>query len=335
MTMPTTTPAAPPGPTRHYAVLALGACVAIIFLAAIFSFQVASTEYVVVTTFGKPRAVTEPGLHFRWPAPIQLLTRFDRRSRTFEGSMGKLEETFTADGKNLIAGLFVVYRIADPVQLFRSVKTVAEAEARLNDFMRNSKNGVFGAHRFDELINTDPAKRKLAEIEAEIHAEIAERARQQLGLEVERVGIKTLGLPEKITEAVFTRMRSEREVAAETYRAQGRQEAETIRAAANREKEAILADAQAAAKRIRAEGDAQSAAYYAVFREEPELAAFLRKLDALKQIMSGRTTLVLDTDTPPFDLLKMDAEKLRALQPKGGETVAVPEPGEPKANETP
>lgn len=318
MQMPAAQAAAPPGGRRsHFLAILLGAVVAAVFLATIFSFQVRSTEFVVVTTFGKPRAVSDPGLHFRWPAPVQMLTRFDRRSRSFDGSVGKIEETFTADGKNLIVAIFVIYRIGDPVLLFRSVKTVAEAESRLNDFMRNSKNGVFGRHRFEELINPDAAKMKLTEVEQEIYAEIATRARDQLGLEVEQVGVRLLGLPEKISEAVFARMRSEREVAAETYRAQGRQAADEIRAEANRERDAILADAEAAAKRIRAEGDAQSASYYAVFREEPELAAFLRKLDSLRRIMATRTTLILDTNTPPFDLLKLDAEKLRAFQPSG------------------
>jgi membrane protease subunit HflC len=313
MHMPASESAAPPG-GRHVPTLLLGAVVAAVFLVSIFSFQVRSTESVVVTTFGKPREVNEPGLHFRWPAPIQLLTRFDSRSRSFDGSIGKIEETYTADGKNLTVGIFVVYRISDPVRLFRSVKTVEEAEARLNDFMRNSKNGVLGSYRFSDLVNTDPGKMKLDEVEKRIHEEIAGAASEQLGIEVERVGIKSLGLPEKISEAVFARMRSEREVAAETYRAQGRQAADEIRAATNQERDAILTDAQAAAKRIRAEGDAQSAAYYAVFREEPELAAFLRKLDSLRRIMPNRTTLILDTNTPPFDLLKLDAEKLRPRQ---------------------
>jgi membrane protease subunit HflC len=312
--MPASESTAPPG-GRHVPTLLLGAVVAVVFLVSIFSFQVRSTEYVVVTTFGKPQAVTDPGLHFRWPAPIQLLTRFDRRSRSFDGSIGKIEETYTADGKNLTVGIFVVYRIGDPVQLFRSVKTVEEAEARLNDFMRNSKNGVLGSYRFGDLVNTDPSKMKLDEVERKIQEEIAGAAREQLGIEIERVGIKSLGLPEKISEAVFARMRSEREVAAETYRAQGRQAADEIRAAANQERDSILTDAYAAAKRIRAEGDAQSAAYYAVFREEPELAAFLRKLDSLRKIMPNRTTLILDTNTPPFDLLKLDAEKLQPRRP--------------------
>ena len=72
----------------------------------------------------------------------------------------------------------------------------------------------------------------------------------------------------------------------------------------------IVAEAEAKAREIRAEGDAEAAKYYEVFSKNPELAIFLRKLDALSQIMKTRTTLVVDTNTAPFDLLQKNAEIL-------------------------
>ena len=47
-----------------------------------------------------------------------------------------------------------------------------------------------------------------------------------------------------------------------------------------------------------------------MFKENPELAEFLRKLDSLRIIMQSRTTLVLDTNVAPFDLFKPGAEVL-------------------------
>ena len=52
-----------------------------------------------------------------------------------------------------------------------------------------------------------------------------------------------------------------------------------------------------------AEGDAKAAESYKTFSQDPELAEFLRKLDALRVILQGRTTVVFDTNVPPFDLL--------------------------------
>jgi membrane protease subunit HflC len=79
-------------------------------------------------------------------------------------------------------------------------------------------------------------------------------------------------------------------------------EAQRIRAEADREASDTVAKAQAESKRIRAEGDEQAAKSYAVFQQSPELAAFLRKLDALRLTLSEKTTLVVDTNTPPYDL---------------------------------
>ena len=67
---------------------------------------------------------------------------------------------------------------------------------------------------------------------------------------------------------------------------------------------------EAKAKEIRAAGDAAAAKYYSVFKQNPELAVFLRKLESLRVVMRGRTTLVFDTNTAPFDLFKPGAEVL-------------------------
>ena len=108
-------------------------------------------------------------------------------------------------------------------------------------------------------------------------------------------------------------MIQERKVVAQDYLSRGAQEASDIRTKAEQSRAEILTNAEATAKSIRAEGDAEAAKYYEVFKENPELAVFLRKLDSLRRIMKGRTTLVLDTNAAPFDLLKPGAEKLKPV----------------------
>lgn len=305
---------------RHWPTMFLGVVVAVIFLVAFFSFQVKSTEFAIVTTLGEITAVKDAGLHFRWPFPIQKIHYFDNRWRCFDGNVGKIEETYTADGKNIIVGIYTVYRIKEPETLFKSVETIEEAENKLNSLMRTVKDGVMGRHNFDELINTDPAKMKLKDIETEIKNALKGTALNQYGLEIKTAGIKSLGVPEGISEKVFERMKEERKRAAQEYRSQGERIAKEIRDKADNERKIKLADAEAEAKRIRAEGDAKAAAYYAVFKEEPKLAAFLRKLDALRKTVEKKTTLILDTDSAPFDLLKLDSEKLKSFGNNKSET---------------
>ncbi len=291
---------------KHWPTLLLGLIVSIVFLLAIFTFQVKSTETVVVTTFGKISGVKDAGLHFCWPYPVQQIHRFDNRYHCFDGSTGKIEETNTADGQPIIAEIFVVYKVADPEKLFRSLGGIPQAEDKINSQMRTVKTGVLGKYKFDELVSTDPSKMKLDAIEQEMKKSIAPIVLGQYGISVEYVGIKALGLPEKNTENVFNRMKAERNVVAEQYRADGKREAQTMRNQADNDRKLKLAKAEAEAKQIKAEGDAKAATFYAVFKEEPELAAFLRKLESMRKILPSKTTLILNTNYAPFDLLKLD-----------------------------
>ncbi len=295
---------------RHWPTVLLGVIVAAVLFAAIVTYRVNQNECAVVTMLGRiQQGSPGPGLHLRWPYPFQRVYKFDRRTRCFEGNAGKLEESTTADGQNVLIGTFVNYRISDPKLFFTSFERIGEAEKQLNNWMRDSRNAVFGRYRFAQIINTDPAKMKLGVMQDEILRELADRA-APFGLEIQFVGINVINVPTTISEEVFKRMIQERKVVAQDYLSRGAQEASDIRTKADQKRAEILTNAEATAKSIRAQGDAEAAKYYEVFKENPELAAFLRKLDSLRQIMKGRTTLVLDTNAAPFDLLKIGADKL-------------------------
>ncbi|MBQ6352649.1 MAG: protease modulator HflC [Lentisphaeria bacterium] len=298
---------------KHWPTMLLGFVVAAILLVAVFSFQLAQTHSAVVTTFGRPALVTDPGLHFRWPFPFQKVYRFDHRVRCFAGGEGKLEETMTGDGHNLLVGIYVNFRIKDAKTFFVTLENLTKAENQLNSWMRGAKNAAFGRYRFNQIINTDPRQMKLGEIEQTIKADLARQA-SAYGIEVISVGVNTINVPKTISEKVFDRMIAERKRIADKYIAEGNSEARKIRIKADSERTIRLAEAEAKAKEIRAQGDAEAAQYYAEFRQDPELAEFLRKLDALRTVMKGRTTLVVDTATPPFDLLKPGAEAPKATK---------------------
>ena len=288
---------------KHWPTMLLGLIVAVVLLTAVFSFQLNQTEVAVITTFGRPAVVEAPGLHFRWPFPFQKVYRFDKRIRCFEGSSGKLEETATRDGHNILAGIYVDYRIGNPEVFFKQLKDIPNAEEVLNNLMRSEKNSAFGLYNFNQIVNTDPAKLKLTEIQNQIKSNLIAQT-GKFGIEIVGVGINSLGVPKTITEKVFDRMVAERKQFADRSIAEGKSKAREIRIQADRDRTIAIAEAEANAQRIRAEGDAKAAESYKTFSQDPELAEFLRKLDALRVILQGRTTVVFDTNVPPFDLLK-------------------------------
>ncbi len=297
--------------SKHLPTVVLGGIIVAIFLTLIFSFQINSDKFGIITTFGKNPTAVEPGLHFRWPYPIQKITKYDSRPRSFNGIAGRLEETLTKDEQSIIVGIFVRFVIEDKVKFFQNFKTMAQAEELLNSLMRAKKNEVISSHNFNEFINIQVSEIQIPQIENELLTTLNSIVKKQYGINILASKIINFSLPEKITAQVADRMIAERNVVAENTISQGKSEAQGIKDEADKQKNLKVADAMANAKIIRAEGDAIAADYYSAFKENPELAIFLKKLDAMKIIMRSKTTLILDTNSAPFDILKMGSETLK------------------------
>ena len=289
---------------------AIGAVLMIIFVLLTFVFQVRKSEVAVVTTFGKVTdKKTEPGPYLKWPWPIQKVHKLDQRIQNFEG---KFEETLTPDGYNLLAMVYVGWKISDPAQFFPKFAngSIPEAEKALEGLVRSAKNEIIGQHPFAHFISTNEKELKFTEIENEMLQKVQAQVRaNNYGIEIKFLGIKKLGLPESVTQAVFDRMRSERTVLVSAIQFGGEEQAIKIRSSADRESARLLADADAEATRIRGAGEAAAAKSFAVFAQNPELANLILKLNALELSVREKTTLILDQGTPPFDLLNASPRK--------------------------
>ena len=163
---------------------------------------------------------------------------------------------------------------------------------------------------FDDLVSIDPNRLKFDAIENEIAAGVREAIQKNgYGISLVAFGIKRVAIPEDVTKSVFERMNAERDEEAQTYRSQGEEEKRAIIASAKEEAKKTLSDAEARAKQIRGEGEAEEAKYYEVFAGAPELAIFLRRLEALQTIAQNARdrgtpiTFVLDTQTEPLGVL--------------------------------
>ena len=284
--------------------LLIGTLLLRIFVAMLFCFQVRTTEVAVVTTFGKySRSISEPGLNFRLPLPIQKVYKFDQRVQNYEG---QFRESQTADNNNLMTQIYVGWRISDPAQFFLKFAdgSVAKAEERLDEMLLSAKTAVVGKHPLSDFVSAEGTS-KFSVIESEILSSVqAQLKANNYGLEVQFVGIKKLGLPEAVTQSVFDRMKSEREVLSRRYDSEGQAEADKIKAKASSDAAKTLAAAESEATRIRAQGQKAAAAVYPTFQQNPELANFLLRLDALEVSLKDRATLVFDATTPPFDLFR-------------------------------
>jgi membrane protease subunit HflC len=281
-----------------------GVALLVIFVFLLFVFQVRTSEVAVVTTFGKATSTyTEPGMKRKWPWPIQIVHKLDKRIQNFED---RFEEVLTPDGYNILVNVYLGWRISDPAQFFPKFSngSAVEAERHLEGIVRDAKLATVGQHNFSDFISTDPTKLKFTAIESEILERIQKQvAANKWGIEVKFLGIKKLGLPEGVTQSVFERMKSERNVRVSEIENLGKEQAEKIRSAAERDAAKLIAEADAEATRIRGEGDAKAKESFAVFEQNPELAGLLLKLNALEAMLREKSTLILDQNTPPLDLL--------------------------------
>ena len=69
---------------NFWAILSVVIVIIVLLLSSVL-YQVRATETVIVTRFGDPvRPVDKPGLELKWPKPIEVVHRFDSRSRLFD-----------------------------------------------------------------------------------------------------------------------------------------------------------------------------------------------------------------------------------------------------------
>ncbi|MGH7952909.1 MAG: protease modulator HflC [Limisphaerales bacterium] len=288
---------------RNLLTIIIGAVLVIIFALLLFVFQVRQSEVAVVTTFGNPsRAIEKPGAYLKWPWPIQKVYKFDGRIQNFQD---KFSETLTADSINLLTSVYVGWRISDAEEFLRAFPggSVSVAQSQLESMLRSADKAAVGKHPLSDFVNADPKQLKFDQIESSIEQVVqGELETNNYGIKLEFLGIKKLGLPESVTAAVFDRMKSERQVIISRAQNEGKAEAIKIKANADRQASETLADAKAQATRIEGEGVAEAAKTLPIFQENPDLALFILRINALQQSLNQKATLIFDQRTPPFDL---------------------------------
>jgi membrane protease subunit HflC len=284
------------------ATLLLGAAV----LAA-SAIMVGAGTAVVVTQFGKPvRVLTEPGLAWKLPAPVESAIPVDLRLRTTSSG---LNDVGTRDGLRILVQAFVAWQVPDePADIQQFVRAVrndpAEAARQLRSFTGSALQVTASSFDLNDLVNTDPQRVQLAAFESRLQAQLEKQLRATYGVAVRQVGIERLSLPETTLAATVGRMRSERETIAAQRTAEGLREAAQIRAEAQRDSRIMVAQAQTQAAEIEAASRREAAEIQAkAYTADPSLYMMLRSLDTLANMVGPNTRLVLRTDAAPFNVL--------------------------------
>lgn len=297
-------------------------------LAFMTTYSVRFTEKAVVTTFGKASAESireNPGMGFRWPYPIQNVIKYDTRKQVVEA----LPQTVaTRDESQLIVSAFVTWRVTDPLKFYqlygrgsRPIDHVREASDTLRGSLSSALSAV-SQYRLDELLSIEPGASKLGELEAKIKERLLSReaaggsgkALAEGGIEVVTVAIANIQMPEAITQSVFDSMKARRTRIAAASVETGKAEAQAIRSSAESDAAIIMDFVKQRADTIRSQGDQEAAQYYAMMKEDSELAVFLRSLDIMRAGLGKTTTVVMPMSAPGMSVFNPNLALDKNLQ---------------------
>jgi membrane protease subunit HflC len=275
-------------------IMVAGVFVVLLFIAASSLFTVHQTQQVLITQFGEPiRVVQEPGLNVKVPF-IQTVIGFDRRLLDFDAPG---QEVILGDQRRIVVDTFTRYRITNPLRFYQTVgATETGIRLRLGPIVSSTLRNTLGSETLLAVLSADRS-RIMGEIRQRVNTEA-----QSFGIEVMDVRIRRADLPEENTQAILSRMQSERERVAREQRAEGAEQAQRIRASAERERTVLLAEAQSQSEILRGQGEQTAIRIFAeAFQQDPEFFQFWRTMQAMREAFSdGDTRLLLSPDSDFF-----------------------------------
>jgi len=270
----------------------------------LFTFTVDETQNAAVLRFGEiMRIVENPGLNFKVPF-INNVVYLEDRILNYDIQP---RDIMTSDQKRLTIDNYAIWRVGEP-QIFieANAGNIASAQARIDDIVYSDLRDILAKHTLDEIVSA-----KRLEYLRQVTT-LSQGKLEVLGIELIDVRIKRADLPTEIEQAVYGRMRSERERIAAQLRAEGEEQAKQITSKADKDKVIILADANKAAETVKGEGDAQALEIYAdAYNQDAEFYRFWRSLESYKTALDQGTSIVLSSDSEYLRFLNT----MKAAQP--------------------
>lgn len=277
----------------HYIIIA---SITTIIIMASSIFTVDQRQVGVILQFGEAvRIIERPGLNIKVPF-IQDVQFLDKRVLNV---IAEEKELTASDEKRIIVDAFAKYKITDPIKFIKTVHNYSSANLRLNKTLESAMRTVIGRHPLNTLL-TDKRSDLMYQIRDLVHEEI-----KNYGIELIDVRILKADLPKENSNAIYSRMQTERFKEAKQIRAEGAEEAARIKARADKDNKIILATAFMNAQKIKGLGDNEAAKIYnSAYSKDPEFYKFYRSLIAYKaSLAKDNTQFILSPDSEFFKYL--------------------------------
>lgn len=295
------------------------------FVASQALFIVDQREQAIVLQLGEPVGEPRgPGLHVKIPI-VQSVQYFDGRILSIDPDQDEMViSASTLDvkrypdklaakdvkdgeavpviedvtGEPIIVDTFARYKISDPLQFLKTLRTIRGANLRLERILNDATRAVLGKTTLKQLLSEERTA-VMNDIRSRVNKKTNE---DKLGIEIVDVRIVRADLTADLRTSTVRRMISELKKRATETRAKGEEQALEIRSKAEKERTVLIAEAQRDSEILKGEGDKIAIKTYAdAFNKDKEFYGFMRSMEAYTNTLADpETRLVLTPDSKFF-----------------------------------
>lgn len=288
---------------RIYTITGLVVLIVILSIVAFTTwYTVDESEQAVILTFGKvEEGVTEPGLNFKLPWPIQSVEKLSKETYSlqfgFEEIDGETKEfpdetkMITGDENIVLADLVVQWKITEPGKYLFNSDNPKEI---LRDATSASLRSIIGSSEIDDALTSGKA-----EIEADVRELLTTLIQKyDIGISILAVKLQDVELPNAEVRQAFTAVTDARETMntkrneANKYKNQKENEAKG-------EKDAIAhkANGEKTARIETAKGNvAVFNKLYEEYKKNPDITKQRLVLETLEQVLPGTEIYIMNDD---------------------------------------
>lgn len=283
-------------------IIALTAAAVIAVIIALNStYQIKEQEQAVLITFGKAKAVTDPGLHFKVPL-IQQVRKVNTTIQGFaigytaDENLSSEDESLmiTSDYNFVNVDFFVEYRFADPVRALYASK---DPVGILKNISQSCIRTVIGSYPVDDVLTTGKN-----EIQASIKAMILNRLEEQdLGIQLVNITIQDSEPPTTEVMEAFKAVETAKQGKETALNNANKYRNEQLPQAQARA-DGIIKDAEARKTERINEATAQVARFDAMYQEYIKNPAVTRQrmfYEAMEEVLPGLKIII---ESPSGDM---------------------------------
>ena len=273
-------------------------------------YTVGEQENAVVTTFGVPKTVTTPGLHFKIPF-VQEVTKVDMTIKGFtigyepNSDVAKPEESLmiTSDYNFVNVDFFAEYRVTDPVKyLYNSRDAFSILKTLTQSYIRDT----IGLYPVDDVITSGKSQ-----IQAEIKDKIIARMEaEDLGIQLVNLTIQDAEPPTAEVLAAFKDVENAKQGKDTALNNANKYRSEQI-PAAEAQADQILQQAEADKTARINEAEGQVSRFNAMYEEYSKFPGITKQrmyYEAMEELLPGIKVVIVDDSGNQLNMFDFSLE---------------------------